>query len=551
MVNTVTTKVDVGGITTNMQNVVRQLKHDLKDDWYPDSLGYEDTLEPQIISEAIVKSIESNDGLYIPGLRAELNIPKKGFVLRYSLETSIVDRAYYHALCAELLPFYDELLRPVVLSHRYASSGHRAGRYLFRHHIEQWKLFKGYISQEAANNNVVLVTDVQNYFENIKIDLLIDFLLQRVSQLKASGAEKARIRTIINHLHRCLKIWCFCDKHGLPQNRDASSFLGNIFMLVIDEAMLGLGYNYFRYMDDIQIVTPSKYKARSALQDLIVELRKIGLNVNSAKTKILEPSNPEYSEMLSVGDRTLEQIDYMWRSRSLPVIRRSFEPLRRLAISLIKENLTQGKSFRFCVKRFENLALCENIDIPDSYFEPMIEAVITELDNQPCSSDQLVRFLKAAPTNEIQINQVAAFLRDNDRAIYDWQNYLLWQLLVYKGHHDPELVSIARKRVSESSLQADRAGAILFLGALGKMEDRKTLAVSFAGCKNHLLQRNALIAVHELGFDEGIKQHVKPHVLPYLEGTYRRIRERFSGCYHRPLPPVSYTDIYDDLTSYE
>lgn len=542
----------MGGITTDIRDVVRQLKHDLKDDWYPDSLGYEDTLEPEVISEAIAESLNSNDGLYVPGSRAELNIPKKGFVLRYSLETSLLDRAYYHALVAELLPFYDKLLSPFVLSHRYASSGDRKGRYLFHHPIEQWKHFRGYIAKEADNKNHVLVTDIQNYFENIKIDLLIGLLRERVSKLRATGPEKARIRAIIDHLDRCLSTWCFRDTHGLPQNRDASSFLGNIFMIIIDEAMLKRGYKYFRYMDDIKIVTSSHYKARSALQDFIVELRKIGLNVNASKTDILEPNTPKYySEILSLDDRELEQIDSMWRSRSLPVIRRSFEPLRRLAIRLIKENRTQERGFRFCVKRFESLALCNEIDIPASFFEPMIDAAITELDTQPFSTDQLVRFLKAAPVTQTQIGRVAAFLRDHERAIYDWQNYLLWQLLVYKGHHDHELISIARKRIRESSLQADRAGAMLFLGALGAEKDRATVAGCFVGCTNHLLQRNALIAVHELTFEEGIKQHVAPHVLPYLKGTYRRIRERFKGCYHRPLPPVSYLDIYDDVTSYE
>lgn len=467
------------------------------------------------------------------------------------METSLIDRAYYHALAAELLPFYDNLLSPVVLSHRYASSGDRKGRYLFLHPIEQWKLFRGYVAQEANNKNYILVTDVQNYFENIKINLLIRLLRERVAQLEATGLEKARIRTIIDHLSRCLKTWCFRGTHGLPQNRDASSFLGNILMMTIDEAMLKRGYTYFRYMDDIKIVTSSRYKARSALQDLIVELRKIGLNVNAAKTHILEPGTPEYSEIISQGDIELEQIDNMWRSRSLPVIRRSFEPLRRLAIRLIGENRTQERGFRFCVKRFENLALCTEIDLLPSYFESMIEAAITELDTQPCSTDQLVRFLKAAPTTQAQIGRVAGFLRDHERAIYDWQNYLLWQLLVYKEHDDPELIPIARKRISQSSLQADRAGAMLFLGALGEEKDRETVARYFVRCKNHLLQRNALIAVHELAFGRGIKQHVAPHVLPYLKGTYRRIRERFKGCYHRPLPPVSYIDIYDDVTSYE
>lgn len=544
-------RVDVGGVTTDMRQVVRQLKQDLKDDWYPDSLGYEDALEAEIISEAVAESLDSNDGLFLPGNRAELNVPKKGFVLRYSLETSLLDRAYYHALVSGLVPFYDRLLPPVVLSHRHASTGPRKGRYLFLHPIEQWKLYRGYVAQEAKSKPVVLVTDVQNYFENIRVDLLIELLRQRVSQLEASGTAKAGIQAIIGHLNRCLSAWCFCGTHGLPQNRDASSFLGNIVMLNIDEEMLRRGYTYFRYMDDIQIVTSSRYKARSALQDLIVELRKLGLNVNASKTEILEPGMPGYEEILSLGDLELEQIDNMWRSRSLPVIRRSFEPLRRLAIKLIQENRTQEKAFRFCVKRFENLALCADIDTPPCYFEPMIEVAISELDSQPCSTDQLVRFLKAAPTSEAHIARVAGFLRDQERAIYDWQNYLLWQLLVYKGHHDTELTSIARRRIRESSLHADRAGAMLYLGALGLEEDREAVAELFGGCTNHLLQRNALIAVHELEFNQGIKEKVAPHVLPCLRGTYKRIRERFPGCYHRPLPPVSFLDIYDEVTSYE
>ena len=544
-------QVDIGGIIVDVDGVVRQLRYDLKDDWYPDPLGYEDILEPDAISKAITAAITDNDGLFLPGSRTELNIPKKGFVLRYSLETSLLDRAYYHALVAELAPFYDLILPPIVLSHRYASSGDRAGRYLFLHHIEQWKLFEGYVAQEATNKPVILVTDVQNYYENISVEMLTRVFRERVSQLSATGTEKARIRSIIDHLERCLMKWCFRGTHGLPQNRDASSFLANVAMLSVDEAMLRHGYTYFRYMDDIRIAVPSRYKARSALQDLIVELRKIGLNVNSGKTEIVEPGTPRHSELLNTGDRDLEQIDNMWRSRSLPVIRRSFEPLRSLSLRLIAENRMDERAFRFCVKRFENLALCKEIDMPENYFEPMVQAAIKELDAHPCTTDQLVRFLKAAPTSEHDIERVAHLLRDEERAIYDWQNYLLWQLLVYKGHNDPDLIDVARTRSAMSSLQADRAGAILFLGATGAPADRQAMARQFVDCDHHLLQRNALIAIHELGFQDGVKQYVVPHVLPCLRGTYRRIHERFHGCYHRPLPPVSYLDIYDEVTSYD
>jgi hypothetical protein len=92
---------------------------------------------------------------------------------------------------------------------------------------------------------------------------------------------------------------------------------------------------------------------------------------------------------------------------------------------------------------------------------------------------------------------------------------------------------------------------MLYLGAMGTEEDRLALAASFEDCRHHLLQRNGIIAVHELDYASGIKQNVAPYVLPSLKGSYKRIRNRFMGCYHRPLPSVSYLDIYDEVSSYE
>src|SRR5208283_3267539 len=167
------------------------------------------------------------------------------------------------------IKFYTESRNGI--SHRYAATGDRVGRYLFLHPIEQWKLFQGYVVEEMATKPVVMLTDIQNYFENINISALVEILRDRVSFLNASGAEKARVRSVINDLERCLQRWCYQQGHGLPQNRDASSFLANILMLPIDEEMLNRGYTYYRYVDDIRIATTNRYAARAALQDLIVE----------------------------------------------------------------------------------------------------------------------------------------------------------------------------------------------------------------------------------------------------------------------------------------
>ena len=315
--------------------------------------------------------------------------------------------------------------------------------------------------------------------------------------------------------------------------------------------MIQHGYTYFRYMDDIRVAATSRYQARAALQHLTIELRRLGLNVNSAKTLIVEPGMENYTRTLGESDPILAQIDNMWRSRSLPVIRRSFLPLQELALGLIKRGATQERGFRFCVQRLENLALCPELCVPPTFFERMSEVCIKELDTQPFSSDKIVRFLKAAPVSTAQMSDVAKLLMDPDRSIYDWQNYLLWQLLASKKHADPALIVLGRKRVAHVERPADRAGAILFLGAMGSDEDRNLVVKSFKSYDEHIVQRNALIAVHQIDFNSGIKDNVAPHVLPSLKGTYTRLRHGFLGQYYRPLPSVSAVDLYDEMSGYD
>jgi len=223
--------IDLGAFSPDIVEVVRQLRQDLRDDWYPDSLGYEDALKPDVAAELLTACFKKNHGLFVPAERTELNIPKKGFVLRYSLEMCLPDRLYYQALVGQLVPFFDPLLPNQVLNHRHAVGGWRGGKYLFKQPIEQWQLFKGYVAQEARVKPVLLVTDIQNYYENIDLDRAIAGMEQLIPSVNAEAAEKSKLRRLIVELHRCLRKWCYTSNLGLPQNRDASSFLANLVML--------------------------------------------------------------------------------------------------------------------------------------------------------------------------------------------------------------------------------------------------------------------------------------------------------------------------------
>lgn len=541
----------LGLLNLNPSSLVRELRQDMKDDWFPDCLLHEDRLEEEFLVEAIEKNLANNGGQFQPTPRSTHDIPKMRFILRCSLESQIVDRAYYHALCIALQRVFDPLLANCVLSHRMNVGGHGVGRYIFKHPIEQWRQFEGFVRDEAGSDKTVLITDISNFYENIQLGTLNEVLLDGLARSKAGHAELAVTRDLVAELQRCLGQWAFDTSKGLPQNRDASSILANAYLRPIDEAMASASYRYYRYMDDIRIVVNNRYQARSALQALIRVLRKLGLNVNGAKTEIVEPGDPGRAVRLGVPDKQLAAIDQMWKSRSEQVIRRSLTDLKRFALRLIKEGLTQERSFRFAMKRFENLALCPDLDLGAEYFAEVIQAALHELDEQPYSSDQLARLLKASPVRPADLDFIVGFLADKTRSIYDWQNYLLWQVLVYHGHYSDEALELARHKLMEPCGLGCRAGPTLLLGAAGRSTDRDQVLVQFKGFSSPLEVRAGLIAVHDVAFHDGVNQQVKPYIQPHDEGVYRRLHQKFAGRYHKKLDPVPFAHIYDEVSQYD
>lgn len=79
---------------------------------------------------------------------------------------------------------------------------------------------------------------------------------------------------------------------GIPQGNFVSSFLGNLFLLPLDLRFKDFEKEkearYFRYMDDVRIFTKKLEDARLAVFTMDRELRRLHLNVQTAKTKILD-----------------------------------------------------------------------------------------------------------------------------------------------------------------------------------------------------------------------------------------------------------------------
>jgi hypothetical protein len=163
----------IGSVKLDIKFAARQLKNDLRDDWFPDPLNFNDMLTVGSLRTTIEANMAANDGRYVPGRRTLFNLPKPGFTLRYALETGLADRALYHGLAGYLLPVYDKLIPWNSFSHRFDYEKNRSSdRYTFKHGIESWKHFVGSARSALTPSSFLVTTDVANFFEHIQLDRL-------------------------------------------------------------------------------------------------------------------------------------------------------------------------------------------------------------------------------------------------------------------------------------------------------------------------------------------------------------------------------------------
>ncbi|MGN6143501.1 MAG: RNA-directed DNA polymerase [Mesorhizobium sp.] len=151
-----------------------------------------------------------------------------------------------------------------------------------------WKEFDQ-LSKDAfeAGYRYLAVTDISAYFENINLEILRDLLLkyhpqeQKIVNLLMAGLHSWAVETPTGSQ----------PKRGIPQGTGVSSFLGNMFLMPVDEALHPPQWNvdsiYLRYVDDIRVFCKTKSAAINALLVLEENLRKIHLSVQTAKTKVL------------------------------------------------------------------------------------------------------------------------------------------------------------------------------------------------------------------------------------------------------------------------
>ena len=307
----------------------------------------------EIISD-IIQSIGS--GRYLPHPISYVNIPKSDLSQRPGTMAPFRDRIVIHAITMILAPMADQFLTDNVWSWRVKpelrgkSPDQISERGLFgetdisdlpflkrrtiRKYIEEfepwyalWPDFdiKSRAALREPGYKYMLFSDIAGYFENISLPMLKDLLVRTVPESP----------NVINLLMQHLRAWCrpaydgSIVERGIPQGNACSSFLGNLFLKPVDDFFAATfdpeEVRYFRYMDDIRIITKTEEYARHAALALEEQIRRCQLNLQSSKTKLLTSSDA----VGAISDNRLEKLDYI-----LPAYRRNEIDRTQLLVGL-------------------------------------------------------------------------------------------------------------------------------------------------------------------------------------------------------------------------
>ncbi len=124
-------------------------------------------------------------------------------------------------------------------------------------------------------------TDVYSYYDSIDHYTLL-------MKLHTYIEDRIIIGYVWQFLNRCVE-WggLYQDiKRGIPRGSSLSPLLGAFYLLELDQRMEKLDVKYFRYMDDILILAPTRWKLKKAIRVLNQTFNELNLEKHPDKTLI-------------------------------------------------------------------------------------------------------------------------------------------------------------------------------------------------------------------------------------------------------------------------
>lgn len=318
---------------------------------------------------------------------------------------------------------------------------------------------------EEGDYRYMATSDIAAYFENIQLDILRDQLHHLLPNEQK----------IINLFITAFRSWTYDTvqgrryARGIPQGNQISSFFGNIFLKPIDDAFMEFkkdrDIKYYRYMDDIRIFTKEYKDARASILLLDTEIRRLHLNLQSAKTKIYDESFGEITAALI--DRRLSQLEEI--SKCIRQVckdakkvnkKPDFSPIRkklkRVAKELPPKSDGEQKIWRArrplsglsdrVFRRLITLHLAIGSD-------EILDRLVSEMKKNPDYrlGLKLVQFVKRFPRKKSPQTRLMQFLKSEEN-IFPYQEAQILKALRYQSRVHSDTIAHAKKRAKDEDV---------------------------------------------------------------------------------------------------
>jgi len=433
---------------------------------------------------------------YHPRSLLTMDIPKSSLSVRPGTVLSIEDKIVLFAIACLIAPPLDNKLPDFVYSWRVKKG--KSKKELFRDHeilkfpflkkstiikqvdfiepwYEAWPLFiqEVKIAYEEQGFKYMVVSDIVAYFENIDLRLLRDLLLHYLP----------RQPRIINFLISLLEHWTWpvvlggASARGIPQGNGVSSFLGNIYLLPLDTAFQTFAkrrdVKYLRYIDDVKVLTKDLPTARDALFLMNEKLRELRLNIQGAKTRILEEDKEIRQEFfdprLEAVNDVIEQIKK--KSTLTAQERKDFaeELNRQLKKVKGRKSLIQKNELRLFRRLITGYTLLK--------CGRMVDIVLKQMEKNPDARllNSAVRYFRFQERNFKKIAGTLFDFISQDKLLFPYQKAHCFMALRYQRDLPSEVWKEAKQRLrskKEHWYVRQQAAILVGLKQLSKRELR-------------------------------------------------------------------------------
>jgi hypothetical protein len=329
-----------------------------------------------------------------------------------------------------------------------------------------WLTYNSYRSKTLLNqpHDVLVVTDISNYFDSIQHDLLLEYLSPLGLPRKTAG--------LLGRLLEALRPQAGHSPNprvGLAQDEfDCSRELAHVFLFEHDRRMVEVvgEDKYVRWMDDQNIGTPSTADARRTVNLLTRSLGQQRLTINAGKTRFLTP--PQVVDHFQlVANESLDQ----WSKTHSPFtpvnVIQARQELRTKWAAILSSNTVGVGNWEKILKRMYAYAI--QVDIPD-----LEDRAFSDLVEYPELADRIFQYFAARNRSRALIDLFKTY-RVSGEDLYeatDADYFTSTLRLVPTGKEAQELRSIAlsfarRKGRARPLAQAGAVFLLYWMGATG------------------------------------------------------------------------------------